>query len=83
MKDDCTFLYFKPSGKWKYEGRGVFPRPPVSGEYYEVDHNAVFRANNGMPGISSDGKSLTLVIVPDEDCTAKFAYPRMLQGENQ
>lgn len=75
MKDtnDCTFLYFKPkSGKWKYEGRGMFPRDLT------VDHDAIYEANNGMPGIIDDGKWLTVVVIPDEDCEAPYAFPRMI-----
>lgn len=28
-QEDCTYLYFKESGKWKYEGRGFFPTADV------------------------------------------------------
>ena len=80
---DCTFLYFKSTGKWEYEGRGNFPRPPVAGEYYEVDHDAVYRQNNGMPGISTDGKYMTVIIIPDQKCTVLTAYPRMLKADKE
>ena len=85
MKDefDCTFLYFKSTGKWGYEGRGNFPRPPVEGEYYDVDHDAVYRQNNGMPGISSEGKGYTVIIIPDQDCAVSASYPRMLKPEKE
>jgi hypothetical protein len=77
MIADCTVLYFKPTGKWKYEGRGFFPRAD------NVNHDAIHNANGGMPGISSDGKHFTVVVIPDEDCEAPFAYPRMLIGESE
>jgi hypothetical protein len=79
IKPDCRFLYFKPSGKWKYEGRGVFPRPPVPGKYYDVDRTAIMRANRGqMPGITSDAADMFVIVIPDEGCTVETAYPRML-----
>lgn len=68
---DCTFLYFKPSGKWKYGGRGVFPRGEVTQETIKAE-------NNGMPGITSDGSGYVLIVIPDENCLASFAYPRLL-----
>ena len=75
MSHDCTFLYFKPLGKWKYEGRGIFPRD------FEVNHNTIAAANGGqMPGINSDGKHMTVVVIPDENCEAPYAYPRMIQN---
>lgn len=83
-KPDCKFYYFKPGGKWKYEGEGVFPshenlglRPEV---YYNVDHDSIFKANGCMPGIIGDGKYLTVVVIPNEDCQAKWAYPRMIRA---
>jgi hypothetical protein len=72
---DCTYLYFKPGGKWKYAGRGVFPHT------LEVDREAIKHANGGkMPGISSGGEDYIIVLVPDEDSAAAFAYPRMLRA---
>jgi hypothetical protein len=76
-KDDCTFLYFKPTGKWKYEGRGRFPVLPDEG-WYPVDREAVIKENGGMPGITTDAGSLIVVIIPDEECSSRFAYPRLL-----
>jgi hypothetical protein len=74
-KKDCTFLYFKPGGKWKYAGRGHFPHT------LEVDREAIKQANGGnMPGISSGGEDYVIVLVPDEDSAAAYAYPRMLRA---
>lgn len=76
MKADCTFLYFKPGGKWKYDGRGVFPDNVL-----EIDREAIKRANGGkMPGIASVGEDYVIVLVPDDDSAAAYAYPRMLRA---
>lgn len=75
MKLDCSFYYFKPGGKWKYEGRGVFPHT------LEVDREAIRNANGGkMPGISSGGEDYVIVVIPDDDSAAAYAYPRMLRA---
>lgn len=77
-KGDCTFLYFKPSGKWKYEGRGRFPRPPIPGKYYEVDRTSIYLENGGFPGINGLADGLTIIVIPDESCDVPTAYPHML-----
>lgn len=72
-KPDCTYLYFKPAGRWQHGGRGVFPLD------LEVDRDAIIMANEGkMPGIISFGYDYVVVVIPDEDCDAPYAYPRML-----
>ena len=76
-KSDCTFQYFKPSGKWAYEGRGVFP---TGDGYFVVDHDAIHKANNGMPGITGNGKHMIVVVLPDEDCNSDVAFPRMIKA---
>jgi len=75
--DDCTFLYFKPSGKWKYDGRGRFPRPQAEG-YHEITRDEIIRENGTMPGISSWANDLIVVVIPDDSCDVRSAYPRML-----
>lgn len=77
---DTDFYYFKSTGKWKYEGAGFFPEGPEGGDYYEVNHAAIFEANDGMPGISTDGLDYTILVVPRENCKVKTAYPRLLKG---
>ena len=80
---DCDYHYFKPSGKWKYSGEGMFPTaelleltPEV---WFNVDHDTIFKANNNsMPGITSDGKYLVVVVIPRPNCNCKYAYPRMI-----
>lgn len=84
MTDDCTYLYFKPSGKWKYDGRGRFPRNPnPNGGLYDVDRDAIIRENGSMPGLAQSYRAddLVVVVIPDEDCDCKMAYPRMLKPE--
>jgi hypothetical protein len=71
---DTTYLFFKESGKWKYEGRGWFPKT------WEVDRETIMAANGGrMPGIMSEGADYVIVVIPDEDSEAEFAYPRMIK----
>lgn len=80
MKDehDCTYQYFKASGKWGYEGRGKFPPQPDG--WREVDRKAIMAANGGgMPGINSEARYMYVVVLPDEDCSASDAYPRFLK----
>jgi hypothetical protein len=78
--DDCTFLYFKAGGKWKYDGRGRFPRPQHDG-WHDVNRDEIIRENGGMPGITSRAADMVVVIVPDESCNVSSAYPRMLKPE--
>lgn len=80
VKDDCSFLYFKPSGKWKYDGRGRFPRPTSTG-WHDVNRDEVIRENGSMPGITSRAADLVVVIIPDDECNVSSAYPRMLKPE--
>jgi hypothetical protein len=79
-KVDCDFYYFTLRGKWKYHGEGVFPTKTSPDEYLEVNHDTIFKANNGMPGIRSDGKDYTIAVIPKEHCTAPFAYPHLIQA---
>lgn len=82
QKEDCTFLYFKPGGKWVAEGRGFFPRNPNPGKYYEVDRAAILRENDGTSpglarGVSTD--EFVIIVIPDDDCPEPASYPRMLK----
>lgn len=78
--EDCTYLYFTRGGKWKYDGRGRFPRPQQPG-WHEVNRDEIMRENLGMPGISGRGADYIIVIVPDDACDVPTAYPRMLMPE--
>ena len=33
-----------------------------------------------MPGISHDGKDLTVIVIPDDDCKSTAAFPRMIKA---
>lgn len=71
---DTTYLFFKESGKWKYEGRGFFPNT------WDVCRETIMEANGGqMPGISSRGDDYVIVVIPDDDCEAQYCYPRMIK----
>jgi hypothetical protein len=77
---DCTFEYFKPgSGKWMYSGRGRYPRAK-EGEYLKIDRSAIIKENDGMPGINSNGQSLIVVVLPDDDCEAYASHPTLLHA---
>jgi hypothetical protein len=74
-KDDgynCTFLYFKRSGKWYEDGRGMLPSE------HPLERKHIRDLNNGMPGLSSTANSFIVVVVPDDDCNRPNAYPRLL-----
>ena len=71
-KMSATYYYFKPSGKWKYDGEGV--SIPMDGR--ELTHDRLRELNGGsMPGIVSDGKDFTIVIIDPE------SFPRMIPAE--
>lgn len=72
---DCTFLYFTGNGKWKYEGRGVFPKGVFP---FDIGKNEIMAENGwGFPGIEGSGEGLILIMVPDEDCDSIYAHPLM------
>ncbi len=70
----AQYYYFKPTGKWKYDGEGK--SIPESMWAQRLTHDAICELNNGlMPGIITDGKDLTLVIIDDD------SFPRMILAE--
>tara|TARA_R110000851_G_scaffold59347_9_gene137387 strand:- start:4408 stop:4830 length:423 start_codon:yes stop_codon:yes gene_type:complete len=77
---DCDFYYFKPSGKWYSQGAGNFPKPITEGGYYVVDHAAIMRENETMPGMMGSCLSYTIIIVPRPHCKVETGYPRLLKG---
>lgn len=76
-EEDCTYVYSKESGKWKYEGRGFFPTADV----FTVQREHVVAENGGTPGISTLGDDMFVIIIPDDNCAHPFAYPRMIKPE--
>ena len=68
----AEYFYFKPGGKWKYDGKGA--SIPIDG--HSLTHNCIRELNGGkMPGITGDGKSYTIVIIDPE------SYPRMIPAQ--
>lgn len=68
----ADYYYFNPGGKWKYHGKGE--NVPNVGKTYT--HDMLRELNDGaMPGIASDGKSMTVVVI-DPD-----SFPRMVPAE--
>lgn len=74
---DCDFYYFNPRGKWKYHGEGVFPKIE---SIEAMTHAEIASENDGMPGISGNGKHFDVVVVPRDHCEHRFAYPRMVKA---
>lgn len=69
----AKYYYFKPSGKWKYEGDGV--DIPI-GEF-RLNHDRIRELNGGsMPGINSAGKDMIVVIVDDDT-----SFPHLVHAE--
>lgn len=76
---DCTYTYFKPSGKWYTTGRGRFPRTD------EVNRDTIIAECGEMPGLHERTRAgeFVVVVVPDDDCDAPLAYPRVLKPETE
>lgn len=78
MKIDCTFIYFKPSGKYYCEGRGQFPNTSNT-----ITHKTIWEWNDGkMPGLIGNGNEFVVVVIPDSDCESDYAYPRLIHAVN-
>lgn len=70
----AQYLYFKPSGKWKYDGYGA----TIPSDGQRITHDRIREANDGkMPGITGDGKEFTIVIIPQD------SFPIMVPAEQQ
>lgn len=74
---DCDFYYFKPGGKWKYHGEGMFPDTRST---ESMTHEEIRDWNKGTPGISYAGRDMMIVVIPRGNCKAKFAYPRFVKN---
>jgi hypothetical protein len=67
------YLYFKPSGKYAYEGEGEEIPRALWGS--RVTHDLLKEINGGkMPGIESDGKGY-FVVVLDDGSWPRLVYP--------
>jgi|GEM_PF-3465354 hypothetical protein len=75
---DTQYLYFKPSGEWKYAGYGAFPKNG------EVTRESIKANNKGkFPGITGTADEFTIVVIPLEGCKNTLAYPRLLFSETK
>lgn len=73
----AKYYYFKPSGKWKYEGEGE-SIPKDLEAVAPLTHDAIRELNRGeMPGIRGDGKYYTIVIIDEE------SWPRLIPAEKE
>lgn len=79
---NCSFYLFKPSGKWKYEGRGNFPNPDQCEDQFRVSGVDICRANGGtFPGTVCTEKTIgyyNIVAIPDEDTDQSNCWPRLI-----
>lgn len=65
----ATYLYFKPRGKWKYQGRGA----SIPDDGHELTHRRILELNGGrMPGILGNGEEFTIVVIDPR------SWPRMV-----
>lgn len=77
MKDNATFYTFKPSGKWKYKGRG-YASPELYTCWDRDEKRQRILADNGgkMPGMSTDGSDLIVMVAIDDD--AEHGWPLLI-----
>ena len=74
---DTDFYYFKPGGKWKYDGEGYFPNFRVKAgadRYAEIAE----RHGGKMPGIMGDGRKFVIVVIPRPSCDVRTAFPYLI-----
>jgi hypothetical protein len=80
VSHDTDFYYFKPGGKWKYEGSGVFPNFDAS----RPSHDDISRVHGGrFPGINGDGREFMIVVIPRENCHNPCASPCIIRAEGR
>lgn len=79
--NDCEYYYFKAGGKWKYHGKGRFPRPQNDEDWGVVERDEIIRENGSMPGITTRGSDYVIIVIPTDECDVRTAYPRMLKPE--
>lgn len=79
VKPNATFLAFKPSGKWKYEGRGFLTEKAMM--TFDNRKAQVLEDNGGnWPGCSNPMDYLHCVVVPDEAAEG-YVYPLMFPAK--
>lgn len=77
-KHNATFWTFKPSGKWKYHGRGCVSRNAFNPMFDNRQRREfIVKENDGkMPGCSSGVVDLFATVVLDDD--VDYGWPLML-----
>jgi hypothetical protein len=78
VPENCTFHYFKPNGKWLATARGHCPEELFKDFGHDPwDH--ILINNWGAPGLATDGRNFTRVLVLDED--VDYGFPQMFKAE--
>lgn len=69
MTNNATFYTFKPTGKWKYGGRGVVDERAFSHSLDAGERRRYLLSLNGgmCPGMSGPGDDYDMVVIPDEE----------------
>lgn len=79
-QENATFHAFKPSGKWKYTGRGYLSPEVFKLFRGEEQVTQILRDNDGKwPGMNSSADDLTLVVIGDDDID--HGFPLMIVRE--
>lgn len=69
----AMFYYFKASGKYYTEGKGLIPSFNIV-----WTREMLLTMNNGkMPGLSTEGLSLRIVVIPTSESV--FGWPQILE----
>ena len=68
MTDNALFVYFRESGKYYTEGRGVLTKEVFNPRYTQLDRRrTLLQANcNRMPGLSTTGSNFFICVYGDE-----------------
>lgn len=70
-EENASFYAFKPSGKWKYEGRGYLSNEAFRD--FDDRKGRILRENgNCWPGMIYDARDLICVVIPDESHETGF-----------
>lgn len=72
-RQEAMFYYFKPSGKWYAEGKGVIPL--INSVWTREE---LLTANgSSMPGLNGEGKGFRIVVIPEPE--AVYGWPQILE----
>lgn len=76
MQENATFYYFKRSGKYYAEGRGVLPETAFGckiANQIERRQELLRVNNNKMPGLTTTASEFFVVVIGDE--TVDYGWP--------